>query len=111
MLIIAPGKQRGHFGGRPVTEVRPRIERRVSGVSGAVDAAPDGGEARGGERETSNGVGKRGKTAGEAERRDGRRAGDGFGGDEAFGDVKGESKVAREGGRGGTCEGLCHGEN
>ncbi|KAK8988128.1 hypothetical protein V6N11_065726 [Hibiscus sabdariffa] len=103
MLIIAPRKQRGHFGGWPVTEVRPRVERRVSGVTRAIDTTPDGGEARGSEWETSNGVGKGGKrAAGEAERRDGGRVGDGFRGKEAFRDVKGESKVAREGGSGGA---------
>ncbi|KAK8623812.1 hypothetical protein V6N13_065175 [Hibiscus sabdariffa] len=103
MLIIAPRKQRGHFGGWPVTEVRPRVEWGVSGVPGAIDATPDGGEARGSERETSDCVGKGGKrAAGEAERRDGGRVGDGFRGKEAFRDVTRESKVAREGGGGGA---------
>lgn len=87
MLIITTRKQRGHFSRRPVAEVRPGVERRVSGVPGAVDAATDGSEARGSERETSDGVGKRGKrAAGEAEGRDGRRMGDGFGGKEALGE-------------------------
>lgn len=103
MLIITPRKKRGHLGRWPVTEVRPRVQRGV-GVSRAVDAASDGGEARGDERESSDGVGKRGKRAtGEKERRDGSRVGDGGGGEEAFGAEHGDSKVARDGGAGGTC--------
>ena len=49
-------------------------------------------------------MGKRGKRAtGEEETRDGRRVGDGGGGEEAFGEYEGDGEVARESGGDGTC--------
>ncbi|KAA3474885.1 sm-like protein LSM5 isoform X1 [Gossypium australe] len=72
-----------------VAEVQPKVEQRVRGVFGEVDAAPDEGEARLGERETLEDVRKRGKrVTREAEGRDGRRMSDGFGGYEVLGRKK-----------------------
>ncbi|KAH1081506.1 hypothetical protein J1N35_021267 [Gossypium stocksii] len=51
-----------------VVEVRPKVEQRVRGVFEVVDAAPDGGEARQGKRETLDDVRKRGKRVREKRR-------------------------------------------